>query len=84
MAQIYAVLAPQGVQVIGPLGYAGLGSTPRITMSEGIALATLLGGLTSAFGLWLLATGHQREAYAIGIAASITGAFVGAAKLLGD
>ena len=62
----------------------GLGSLqdPKLTENELLALASLVGGLVSALGLYLFATGRTKEAYMIGVASGVTGAFIGAAKLM--
>lgn len=68
---MYAVHPPQGLGALSPL-----------TTDEALALASLVGGLVGTLGLYFFATGRAREAYMIGIATGVTGAFVGAAKLL--
>ena len=82
MAQIWAVRVPR----VTPLAVAPLGALafPRLTWEESLALTAVLGGLGSALGLYLFATGREKEAYALGIAGAIGGAFIGAAKLLGE
>ena len=47
------------------------------------AVGTLLVGLGAAVSLTMIAIGRQRELYPFGIAAAVTGAFVGATKVLG-
>lgn len=74
MAQIYKVRVPARA-----LGLGAVELAPR----EGLALATLAGGLASAFGVYLFATGRRQEAYALAIASGITTAFLAAARLLG-
>lgn len=63
---------------------AGLGSLtdPKLTANETLALASLAGGLVGTLGLYFFATGRTKEAYMIGVASGIVGAFVGAAKIL--
>ncbi len=57
---------------------------PRLTGDEWFALATVGGGLVTAFGLYLAGTGRQKDAAMIGVAVTVTGAFVAGARLLGD
>lgn len=48
------------------------------------AVGTLAAGLGTAIGLVLLARGEQRHIYPFAIAASLTGAVLGAIAVLGD
>ncbi len=57
---------------------------PQLTEEEWRALGVVAGGLISAFGLYLFATGRQKDAAAIGIATAVTGAFIGGAKFIGS
>lgn len=81
MAQIWAVHVPARARLV-PLG--SVGALPKLTVDEWLAVTAVVGGLGSALGLYLFATGREKEAYALGIAGAIGGAFVGAAKLLSD
>lgn len=75
MAQLVAVQLPAGTVTL-----RGLGAVPP---DRAWRAATVLGGgLLSAFGIYLFAKGHHKEAYALAIATAITGAFIGAAGAL--
>lgn len=95
MAQIYSVQLPSARPVTyldplnAPFPHTGarpvvLGKLPPLAPRESLALATLGAGLVSALGVYLFATGHKTEAYALAVAGGVTSAFIGAAKLLGD
>ncbi len=49
---------------------------------EMLAFGTLLAGLGTAASVILVAKGRKTEVYAIAAAAAITGAFIGAARVL--
>lgn len=84
MAQIYSVRLPaeRPGTVYGDL--YNLGALPKPNRDESMALVALAGGLAGTLTLFLYAVGKQREAAVLAITGGIIGAFVGAAKLLGD
>lgn len=65
------------------LGPRQLGALSPLQRDEFLALGVLATGLVAATGIWLFASGRRTEAYALGVASAISGAFVGAAKVLG-
>jgi hypothetical protein len=48
------------------------------------AVAILGSGALTAFSLLAFATGHMKAGYALGIVGALTGAVVGAVRVLGD
>jgi hypothetical protein len=78
MAQVWKVrLATQ------PRGLGRLDGR-LIIEEEWLALGAVLGGLSTAFGLYLFATNRETEAYTLGIAGAVTGAFIAGARYLGS
>lgn len=77
----FAIRRPYGPRT--SLGAAIPHRLRDLEADEFLALGVLFAGLGTAASLFLYAKGYEREAAIAGIGASITGAFVGAAKVLG-
>jgi hypothetical protein len=75
VAQIHSVRLPHR---------RALGALPKPTLDDTLALVAVVGGLGGALTIWLYAVGKQREAATLAVTGAVIGAFVGAAKLLGD
>lgn len=79
MAQVWKLRVMPGAE---PVAATSLGRID-LTQEEWLAFGALAGGLVSSLGIYFFATGRQKEAYAIGIAASVVSAVLGAARLMG-
>lgn len=76
------------VQTLGKVGF-GDTVTPSLESSDearrkALAWATLFGGLVTAGGLLLFATGRTKEGYAVAFAGAVTSAVLGFVRVSSD